>query len=164
MYHYIVERKLRRSFDEVNKGNLGAIVSQFSDHAEHWFSGNHALSGRRDNIAEIKRWYDRLATILPDLTFEIVTVTVRGWPWNTVATVEWVDSLTDRQGHRYNNEGVHIVGLSWGKLTSLHIYCDTQKLAGVCQTLGEQGVDEAVAPPIGSQTPFAAAQKVSVAS
>ncbi|HET9871808.1 MAG TPA: nuclear transport factor 2 family protein [Propionibacteriaceae bacterium] len=157
-----MKRKLRHSFDEVNRGNLGAIVRQFSPDAEHWFSGSHGLSGRRDNIADISQWYDRLAVVLPDLKFEITAVTVSGWPWNTVAMVEWVDSFTDRQGYRYSNQGVHIIGLKWGKLTSLHIYCDTQKLSDACRALGEQGVKLATAPPIGAQEPFAAAQRVSL--
>lgn len=158
MYHRIVERKLRSSFEQVNVGNLRAVVGQFAPDAEHWFSGSHALSGRRTNLDEIQSWYDRLAVVLPDLHFDIVAVTVRGLPWNTIAMVEWVDRFTDPQGRRYSNQGVHVVGIKWGKLTSLHIYCDTQLLATACAAIAEQQVVEAGAPPIGEQTPFGAAQ------
>ena len=71
-----------------------------------------------------------------------------------MAFVEWVDELSDRDGNRYSNEGVHVITIKWGKVTELHIYCDTQKLATICQTLGGQGVQEAVAAPIGDAAPF----------
>lgn len=149
MYHAIVRGKLRDSFDQVNAGNYRAIVAQFAPGAEHWFAGSHALAGRRSTPAQIREWYDRLAVLLPDLRFEITHVAVRGWPWNTTAFVEWVDHLTDREGRRYSNRGVHALRLSWGKITSLRIYCDTDLLQTVLHNLAGQGVTEASAPPIG---------------
>jgi hypothetical protein len=46
MYHYVVRGKVRDSFEQVNKGNLAAIVRQFVPGSEHWFSGSHAMAGR----------------------------------------------------------------------------------------------------------------------
>jgi len=151
MYHAIVRSKLRDSFAQVNKGNYDAIVRQFAPGAEHWFSGSHALAGHRTTPKEIQAWYERLATVLPDLRFEITNIAVQGWPWNTVAFVEWVDYLTDRTGQQYSNRGVHALRLAWGKIESLRIYCDTELLSEVLSTLGDQGVEEAVAAPIGEQ-------------
>jgi ketosteroid isomerase-like protein len=104
-------------------------------------------------VEQIQEWYDRLAVLMPDLKFEITNIVAGGWPWNTVAFVEWVDHLTDRTGRAYSNQGVHVIRLKWGKIVELHIYCDTQMLAEILQTLGEQGVGEAAAPPIGPVTP-----------
>ncbi|MET9397518.1 nuclear transport factor 2 family protein [Kitasatospora sp. NPDC002965] len=157
MYHAIVRRNLRNSFAEVNRGNYPAIVRQFAPDAEHWFSGSHALAGGRHDAEQIQRWYDRLAEVMPDLRFELKKVVAKGWPWDTVAFVEWVDHLTDREGNHYSNQGVHVLRIKWAKITELHIYCDTALLASVCDVLGQQGVTEAVAPPIGHPGPFRAA-------
>jgi len=149
MYHYVVRRNLRNSFEQINRGNYAAIVRQFAPAGvEHWFSGTHALSGGRDRPEQIQQWYDRLAVVFPDLRFDIKKLVVRGWPWNTVAMIEWVDYVSDRDGQRYSNQGVHVIRLKWGRVVELHVYCDTQLLASICQTLGEQGVPEAVAAPI----------------
>lgn len=153
MYHAIVRRNLRTAFAAVNRADYPAIVRQFAPTAEHWFSGDHALGGGRDSPEQIQRWYDRLAALLPDLRFELRKVTATGWPWNTVAFVEWTDHLTDREGTHYSNQGVHVLRIAWGRITEMHVYCDTAKLASVLDALAAQGVPEASAPPVGEPGP-----------
>lgn len=154
IYHAIVRSKLKQSFEEVNRGNLDAVVAQFAPDAEHWFSGAHALGGRRQGTAQIQEWYDRLATVLPDLRFEITGIAVSGPPWRTVAAVEWVDHFTDPSGQAWSNQGVHVIHLAGGKITALHIYCDTELLARALTVLAEQGRPQAGAAPIGDSVPF----------
>lgn len=148
IYRAIVERKLRNVFAALNRGDHGPILESFGSPVEHTFFGDHALAGTRFNIESIRAWYRRLQTIFPDLQFEIVSVAVSGAPWNTVALVEWRDRFTLRNGARRGNQGVHAIGLKWGKATSLRVYCDTQLLGSVLRELQSQGVPEAGLPPI----------------
>lgn len=155
MYKTIVKRNLRASFDNINKGNYAAIVRQFAPaDVEHWFSGSSALSGRRDNLEQIQQWYDRLAAVFPDLRFEITKLVVSGGPWNTIAVLEWVDHISDLDGNHYSNQGIHVIRLKWAKVHQLHVYCDTELLGKICRTLGEQGNEAAISPPIGAAEPF----------
>ena len=157
MYHAIVRRNLRATFDNINKGTYAPIVRQFAaTDVEHWFSGSSTLSGRRDDSKQIQEWYDRLSSVFPDLRFQINELIVSGWPWNTIAVVEWVDFVSDLEGNQYSNQGVHVIRLKWGRVTELHVYCDTELLSRICRTLGAQGNAAAVAPPIGQPVPFAA--------
>ena len=64
-----------------------------------------------------------------------------------------MDHFTLRDGARGSNQGVHVFGIRWGKVVSLHIYCDTEKLTGYLERLAEQGVEEASAPPIDEARP-----------
>lgn len=154
----IVRRNLRKSFEAINEGNYAAIVRQFKPEAsEHWFSGTHALAGRRDTMAEIQQWYDRLAAVFPTLRFEITKMVVGGWPWDTVAMIEWIDHVSDRDGNKFSNQGVHVIRLRWAKVTELHVYCDTQLLADICRRIAGQGLPDAAAEPIGAKVPFAVA-------
>lgn len=150
MYHYIVKKRLLNSFAALNRGDYEVITCQFpATGASHWFSGEgHPLSGLRTDKADIVRWYDRLARLMPDLTFHIDKVAVSGFPWRTTAMLEWTDSLTDRDGTRYQNRGVHVITIRWGKVIGLEVYCDTGYLMGYFKALAAQGVDEATAPPI----------------
>ena len=66
----------------------------------------------------------------------------------TVALVEWTDRFTLPDGSRRSNQGVHVLGLKWGKVVSLRIYCDTQVLAAVLRDIQSQGVADAGKPPI----------------
>lgn len=148
MYSLIVRSQIRKAFEQLNKGNYPAIVKQFSPDAEHVFYGNSALGGRRHTPASIAKWYKRLPVIFPDLRFDLKSIGVSGWPWNTTVAVEWVDHFTLRDGTRESNQGVHLFRLRFGKVVSLHIYCDTAKLDSILARLVEQGVNEAGASPI----------------
>ncbi len=148
MYHFIVEQQLRKAFRQLNAGDYDSILKQFAPRFQHVFAGQHALSGARHTPRSNRAWYRRLAVLFPDLRFEIKHVVVRGWPWDTLATIEWRDHFTLRDGQRLSNEGVHVFRLRWGRVVALHIYCDTQKLETVCGLLAQQGVSEAAAGPI----------------
>lgn len=152
MYHYIVKRNLINSFDALNRGDYKVITDQFrKDNVSHWFSGkNHPLSGLRRTKSSILEWYARLSRLMPDLKFEIEKIAVSGFPWHTTAMLEWTDYLTDRKGNAYSNRGVHVITISWGKVVSLEVFCDTEYLLGYFQALKDQGVEEASAGPIES--------------
>lgn len=64
--------------------------------------------------------------------------------------LEWTDHLSDRTGKGYSNRGVHVITISWGKVISLEVFCDTEYLKGYFKALVEQGVEEASAAPIES--------------
>jgi ketosteroid isomerase-like protein len=148
MYSLVVRMQIRKAFAELNKGNYAAVVKQFSPDAEHVFYGRSALGGSRYTLASIKKWYKRLPVIFPDLRFDLKAITVNGWPWATTVGVEWVDHFTLKDEGRGSNQGVHMFRLKWGKVVSLHIYCDTVKLDEMLGRLVAQGVMEAGEAPI----------------
>ena len=148
MYHLMVRRKLRQAFRQLNAGDYESILKQFGPKFEHAFPGDHTFSGTRHTLDSSRCWYERLYRVFPDLQFEIKNILVTGWPWNTLAAVEWADRASTAAGEPYTNAGVHIFRLRWGRVAELHIYCDTQKLGERCRQLAEEGVLEAVAGPI----------------
>ena len=148
MYHYVVRRKLERSFRDINAGRYGAIVAQFAPHHSHTMFGCHALGGQRRTLASTRAWYARLQRLLPDLRFTIQSIAVSGWPWDTRALVSWTDSFTLPDGSPGGNQGVHELRLVWGKVVSLEVHCDTAKLEGYCARMNELGLEEAAAAPI----------------
>jgi ketosteroid isomerase-like protein len=148
IYRQIVERKLRRGFDALNRGDHSQVMSLFAARFEHVFFGDHALGGARHRHMSIVPWYARLKLLFPDLRFEVQSVAVRGLPWDTVAMVEWRDHFTLRDGAEVGNQGVHVLRLKWGEVVSLRIYCDTQVVAAALQALHLQGVQEAACAPI----------------
>jgi hypothetical protein len=74
----------------------------------------HALGGRRTSLAATRRWYERLHRLLPDISFEITRIEVRGPLWNTVALADWNETNSGTDGGRTANTGVHIIHLVWG--------------------------------------------------
>ena len=115
---------------------------------EHTFAGDHALGGTRHSREAMRKWFGRLYRLFPGLDFEVKRVLVGGWPWRTVAMVEWVDRARPADGVPYENEGTHVLRFSWGRLVGIHAYPDTQRVAEVCDRLAKAGIEEAAAPPI----------------
>jgi hypothetical protein len=81
--------------------------------------------------------------------FDVRSIAVAGWPWNTVAMIEWVDRFTVN-GAPGSNQGVHVFRLRWGKVVALAVHCDTEKLRRYLQEKAAGGLAEAAALPITS--------------
>ncbi len=148
MYHFFVRLRLRKVLARLNAGDFGFITRQFHPRAEHWFSGRHALSGRRTSPSRIEAWYRRLAAVFPGIRFHVHKLIVSGPPWNTQAAVEWTDEVRDRAGRPLPNQGVFVLRLRWGRAVEFHVYCDTALIERNLGILASQGVVEAAAQPI----------------
>ncbi len=148
MYHAIVRRKLLRVFHELGRGNHAYVLAGLAQQFEHSFAGTHALGGVRHTLGGMQLWFERLYLLFPGINFTIKHIAVSGFPWDTTAVIEWHDQATTATGEAYDNDGVHIARLSWGKLVSLHAYLDTQVVIDACNRMASQGVSEAAAPMI----------------
>ena len=148
MYHAIVRHQLRRAFAAINAGRFDEVVAQFAPIHRHVMYGRHPLAGDRRTLASTTRWYERLQRLLPDLAFDVHAIAVTGAPWRTFATVTWVDRFTLPDGSQGTNHGVHELELRWGRVHSLVVHCDTERLQRYCERIAECGVEEARAAPI----------------
>jgi ketosteroid isomerase-like protein len=117
MYHFIVRRTIKRMFDCLSSGDYETTLKGISPSITHIFSGTHSLGGTRHSVETMRRWFERLYRLTPDLNFEVKNIAVTGYPWDTTIAVEWVDSANLLDGSKYVNEGVHIIKMQWGKVT-----------------------------------------------
>ena len=147
-YRYAVEGVARFAFGRLSAGDYRTMLMACASDVEHTFSGEHALGGTRHSKEGLERWFERLYRLFPGLNFEVKRVLVRGWPWRTVAMIEWVDRARPADGVPYVNEGAHVLRFKWGRLIGLHAYLDTQKVEETLDRLAKGGIEEASAPPI----------------
>lgn len=148
MYTFLIRKTVKQVFESLNQGDYESVLRGISPAITHTFSGTHALGGTRHSIEAMRRWFQRLYLLSPQLNFIINNIAVSGFPWNTTIAVEWIDSAKPADGSEYINEGVHIIKMRWGKVVYLHAYLDTQRAAALCQRLAAYGIAEAAAPPI----------------
>lgn len=148
IYDQIVRQTLTTAFDGLSHGNNHAVTDKFTPDVEHYFIGEHALSGKRKTYASAQRWYDRLYQLFPDIQFTIHKIDVQGPPWATLATVQWSETNTGTDGVRTHNEGVNVIEIRWGKVRRVHIYTDTARLTATLDRLAASGNTEAHAAPI----------------
>jgi ketosteroid isomerase-like protein len=148
IYRAIVARQVRRTFELVGRGEYEAALSGVADDVTHTFEGDHPLGGTRHSREGMRRWFERVYELFPGLQFEIHEVVVKGWPWNTVAVVQWTDTAQPRDGSPYVNDGVHVLRIRWAKVVEIHAYLDTQKIRDACERMAAAGIPEADAAPI----------------
>lgn len=96
----------------------------------------------------MRRWFERLDRLCPQLRFEIGRVVSSGPPWDIWVAVEWVGHVTPTAGEPYVNEGSHVIRIHRGRVAYLHAYEDSQKVAHACERMAALGVEEAAARPI----------------
>jgi ketosteroid isomerase-like protein len=148
VYHALVRRRIRGVYNNLSKGNYAVLLNGVAKDVHHIFPGEHPLGGERHSKEAMQRWFERVYRLFPNLNFKVQEVIAKGWPWNTVVAVQWVDYATPEDGEPYMNEGAHFVRIRWGRLVYIHAYLDSQKVADTCRRLAEKGVEEAAAAPI----------------
>jgi ketosteroid isomerase-like protein len=143
-----VERNVRATFRQIGQRDYETLLEQTAPSVLHVFPGDHALGGTRHTRDALRRWFERLFLLFPELHFEVKEVAVRGWPWDATVMVQWENRGRARDGQPYANQGMHVLRLRRGHVIYLHEYLDSQRVAAVCRRLARQGVSGAAAEPV----------------
>jgi len=143
-----VERNVRATFRHIGQRDYETLLEQTAPSVLHVFPGDHALGGTRHTREALRRWFERLFLLFPELHFEVKEVAVRGLPWDATIMVQWENCGRSCDGQPYANQGAHVLRLRRGRVIYLHEYLDSQRVAEVCRRLAGQGVSEAAAEPI----------------
>ena len=144
LYSYIVQKKIRQTFDHVNNHRWDDAVEAVAPSIHHRVSGTHALGGERHDKAALRRWFERLGRTQPKLHIKVNNVWVVGWPWNTNVFVEWDGTATLLNGDAYVNRGLHVFTLKWGKVYALEEFQDSEAAASALAAQAAAGLKEAV--------------------
>jgi ketosteroid isomerase-like protein len=148
MYHAIVKRIVRNAFEDLSNRNLEPLLDRCAPDLRHTFAGDHALGGTRQSREAFRAWMERLYRLFPELQFHIRDIIVTGPPWDTRLAITWTDRGVAADGVEYENDGVHILRLKWGRLVELNARLDTQHLERTLDRMADAGIDEAAADPI----------------
>ena len=148
MYHAIVKRIARNAFEDLSNRELEPLLERSAPDLQHTFAGDHALGGTRHSREAFRAWMERLYRLFPELTFTIRDMMATGPPWNTRLAITWTDRGVAADGVEYENEGVHILRLKWGRLVELNARLDTQHLERTLDRMAAAGIEEAAADPI----------------
>jgi ketosteroid isomerase-like protein len=148
LYQAIVKRRIRQSFEDVNNHRWDVLMRSIAPDVHHRFGGVHAIGGERHDRETLRRWFERLARVLPNLRLEIRNIWVEGWPWHTMVFVQWDGTATLLDGGGYSQHAIHVITLRWGKIAALDVFEDSQEVARALDAQAAAGLDEALAQPI----------------
>jgi ketosteroid isomerase-like protein len=111
------------------------------------FVGDTPLGATRLTGADIRRWFERFARLLPNPRFEIQQLVVSGPPWRQrLASHVLIRSTIN--GQPYENQFAHFLVIRWGRVIDDVVLEDTQMWERACQRLVANGVSEAGEPPL----------------
>jgi len=148
MYHWIVERKLRRVFARLGEGDCGPMLESLAPRFRYRFEGDSPIGGLRESQGSMRLWWERMYRLFPGLSFVVQDVVVSGGPWRTriFTQLEFVKPLPD--GTRYANVVMQRMVMRWGRITEIHTLEDTQRCMRLLAWQAAQGREEAAAAPI----------------
>lgn len=149
MYKSLVRRRARDIFRGLSQGEYEHALEGMAEDVRHTYLGAHPGGGTRHSVEGVRRWFERVYRLFPDLRHELKEVLVSGGPWNTVVAVQWVGyARSPKIDEVLEFDGVHIVRFKWGRVTEITAYADSSKLEAFCRQLAARGVAEAEAEPI----------------
>lgn len=148
LYSHIVKKKIRETFDHVNNHRWDEALKAVAPHIHHRVSGDHALGGERHDKAAVRRWFERLGRVQPNLRIKVDNIWVKGWPWDTTVFAQWDGTATLLNGDAYINRGLHVFTLRWGRVHALEEFQDSQAAARGLEAQAAAGIKEAAAEPI----------------
>jgi ketosteroid isomerase-like protein len=150
VYHRIVKRLAVRNLERVNDHDYDGLLAGCHPEIHHSFGGDHALGGERHDRESVRRWFERLGRLFPDMRLVVTDVWVKGWPHDTTAILRWTNTGTfpGEGGRTYRNHGVHVVRLTWFKAVRIDANEDSQAVVDYLHALAAAGVEEANAAPI----------------
>jgi ketosteroid isomerase-like protein len=148
LYQAIVKRRIRQSFEHVNNHRWDELMRSIAPDVHHRFGGVHAIGGERHDRETLRRWFERLERVLPNLHLEIKNIWVEGWPWHTIVFVQWDGTATLLNGGGYSQHAIHVITLRWGKIHALDVFEDSQEVARALVVQAAAGLNEAAAQPI----------------
>lgn len=151
MYHQMVKRLIRKNYGDISRADFEPVLKQFAPDIRFTFVGHHAIAADVHSRDRVREWFHRLHRIFPGLHVEPRRIIVTGFPWNTVATVQFTVQATLPGGVSYHNQGVQILRIVRGQVVEDYLLEDTQLLAETLRSLAEQGVNEANAAPLHEQ-------------
>ena len=148
MYRLLAARRVRHVFDRLSVGDYETALAGLAPDVHHRFAGVHPLGGERHDPVAVRRWFERLFRLFPELRFTVTDTAVAGWPWDMTVTVQWRADVVPAVGEPYVNVGAHVLRVRRGRVACLHAYEDSQAVAEACARMAAHGIEEAAAAPI----------------
>ena len=148
MYRRLAARRVRHVFDRLSAGDYETALAALAPDVHHRFAGKHPLGGERHDAEAVRRWFERLFRLFPELRFTVTRTAVSGWPWDLTVAVDWRADVVPALGPSYVNVGAHVLRVRRGRVACLHAYEDSQAVAAACAWMADGGIEEAAAPPV----------------
>jgi ketosteroid isomerase-like protein len=138
MIAWAVRSMIRRNVQKLNDGDVQPLLSSYADDVHFVFPGDTSWAIDAHGKAELEAWLQRFVEV--GMQFEPREIVVSGWPWDLTICVQFRDHALGPDGEAvYENDGVILGRVSWGKIKSYRVYEDTEKVRAFDEYLASRG-------------------------
>ena len=123
MYRWMVARVLRYVYGQAFAGQDGLMMMATAPDVTFSFPGTSSFAASLQGRESLRVWLARFTDLSP--SFDIRDVVVSGPPWNMTVAVRFRDAI----GADYENEGVEWLRIQWGRVRSLDVFLDTERVS-----------------------------------
>lgn len=123
MYRWTVARILRSVYRKALAGEDSVMMMGTAPDVTFSFPGSSSFAASLMGRESLRAWLARFAALSPH--FEIRDIVVSGPPWNMTAAMRFRDAI----GADYENEGVEWLRIRWGRVRSLDVFLDTERVS-----------------------------------
>jgi ketosteroid isomerase-like protein len=123
VYRWTVGRFIRLVYRRAFAGQDDLMMKATAPDVTFRFPGSSSFATSLVGRESLREWLNRFTTFNP--RFDVRDVVVSGPPWNMTVAVRFQDAI----GSDYQNEGVEWLRIRWGKVRSLEVFLDTERVS-----------------------------------
>ena len=132
MYQWIAKRQIRQGFAQISSNNIDTLLSRFSPDVHFTFAGSHIMQADYHDREQVRAWFALVHKLFPTLKIEAKRIFISGWPWDMWATVQFHVSDTLPDGSVYDNNGVQLLRIRFGRWPLKRQGCVPGKRTACC--------------------------------
>ncbi len=114
----IAKKKVSSAYDALNRRDIPAFIADWTDDCAFIFPGNLPISGTMKGRTAVEAWFQNFMKQFPKARFTVQDICAKksfDLVGTNVVTAHWVLDLTNRDGRDFQNSGVTVINLRFGK-------------------------------------------------
>ncbi len=123
MYRWTVAAVVGFMYRRTFAGDASLMMKATAADVSFRFPGSSSFAASLEGRESLRAWLDRFTTL--DTIFDLREVAVSGPPWNMTVAVRFHDAI----GSDYENEGVEWLHIRWGRVRSIEVFLDTERVS-----------------------------------
>jgi ketosteroid isomerase-like protein len=123
MYRWTVAQVLRYVYRRAIAGDDRVMMRATAPDVTFSFPGRSSFAASLVGREPLRAWLARFTAFSP--RFDIRDVAVSGPPWNMTVALRFHDAI----GADYENDGVEWLRIRWGRVRSLEVFLDTERVS-----------------------------------
>ena len=123
MYRWTVAQVLRYVYGKAIAGDDSVMMKATAADVTFRFPGSSSFAASLTGREPLRAWLARFTAFSP--RFEVRDVAVSGPPWNMTVALRFHDAI----GADYENDGVEWLRIRWGRVRSVEVFLDTERVS-----------------------------------